>query len=237
MRWIIRGYSLVLLGYTGWRTYDMIMSSLPSEDWMSSILAMFFLFATEIGLLIWHEISMNHTTTNEQYQTARAMTVIDFVGSTVAGVADMIIRQTIVNEFVVPDLLAAAVIYGLPLIVAGNVAATLYFMSQDATTLVERAKKEVEFEVTQEVLKDLRNSKGKVARELKGQIAQQLRDELTGTIWDSNFSDETKRKNKPKITVETYPEIASGNGSTTKTSSNGHKSKDQEYVEINPTNR
>src|SRR5512146_1845823 len=104
MKWIIRIYSVVLLGYTGWRTFDFISSQLPKND-ISFWLSIAFLFCTEAGLLIWHELHLKHTTTEEQENIARWMTWIDFIGSLTAGIADMILRQTLVQGYQVPPAL------------------------------------------------------------------------------------------------------------------------------------
>ena len=66
MKTVIRVYSGILLLYCGWRTVDFLLSQLPKND-ISLWLSIAFLFATEAGLLLWHEISLNHTSTREQH--------------------------------------------------------------------------------------------------------------------------------------------------------------------------
>ena len=126
MKWVIRVYSLILLGYTGWRTYDFMSSQLPKND-LTFWLSIAFLFATEAGLVLWHEANLNHTTTQEQEYISTAMTGIDFVGSLTAGIADMILRQTILEGYQIPPVLAQFLIFGLPLIMAANVGAVILF--------------------------------------------------------------------------------------------------------------
>ena len=93
MKWMIRIYSFLLLAYTGWRTYDFMAAQLP-QDTSSQLLSTLFLFTTEAGLLLWHEISLRHTTTEVQHGLSIGLTWIDFAGSLAAGIADMILRQT-----------------------------------------------------------------------------------------------------------------------------------------------
>ena len=180
MKWLIRVYSLILLGYTGWRTFDFMGSQLPKND-ISFWLSIIFLFATEAGLLLWHEITLKHTTTEEQENISRWMTWIDFVGSTAAGIADMIIRQTL-TDYQVPPALAQFLIYGLPVIMAVNVAAVLLYQLNDAETQIEREKKQARFEIYKAALADVRRDRKAIAAEKKSVIYQELRREITGYV-------------------------------------------------------
>jgi len=101
MKWIIRGYSIALLMYTGWRTYDFMASQMPTGA-TGGFIAILFLFATELGLLLWHEVSMNHTTTEIQSHISVGLTWIDFIAATGAGIADMILRSTFADGYNVP---------------------------------------------------------------------------------------------------------------------------------------
>ena len=120
MKWIIRTYALILLAYTGWRTWDFMTAQLPAGN-ISLWLPLLFLFATEAGLILWHEVSMNHSSTHQQQQISTALTWLDFVGSLAAGVADMIIRQTLDASYTIPPLLRDLLIYGLPALVDEDV--------------------------------------------------------------------------------------------------------------------
>lgn len=179
MKWIIRAYSFALLAYTGWRTYDFMASQMPTGQ-TGGFIAILFLFATELGLLLWHEVSMNHTTTEIQSYIAVALTWLDFAAATGAGIADMILRSTFAEGYNVPPLLATILIYGLPLAVAANVAGVLLYLSNDSETVIEREKSKLRHEIHKQVLKDLSDSRGTVAASLKKTIATQLREEVTG---------------------------------------------------------
>jgi len=181
MRWIIRGYALVLLGYTGWRTYDFMINQLPAGD-TSSWLAILFLFATEAGLVLWHEVSMSHSTTREQQAIATTLTWVDLLGSLAAGVADMILRQTLRENYTIPPTLLTFLIYGLPVIVALNVAGALLYLSNDAELQVDRAKKQLRFEITRQALRELRDNQGSIAEGMKKDIYRQMRDDVTGKL-------------------------------------------------------
>lgn len=178
MKWMIRIYSFLLLAYTGWRTYDFMEAQLP-QNASGQLLSLLFLFTTEAGLLLWHEISLRHTTTEVQHGLSIALTWVDFAGSLAAGIADMILRQTFADGYAIPPLLATVLIYGLPALVALNVAGVLVFLSNDADTVIEAEKRKLRFAITKQVLADLSDSRGTVANSLKKQIAAQLRDDVT----------------------------------------------------------
>ena len=175
---MIRIYSLLLLAYTGWRTYDFMAAQLP-QDTSGQLLSILFLFTTEAGLLLWHEISLRHTTTEVQHGLSIGLTWIDFAGSLAAGIADMILRQTFADGYIIPPLLVTVLIYGLPALVGINVAGVLVFLSNDADTVIEAEKRKLRFAVTKQVLADLSDSRGTVSNSLKKQIAAQVRDDVT----------------------------------------------------------
>ncbi len=180
MKWIIRLYALILLGYCGWRTYDLMLHQLPQGD-TGSLLALLFLFCTEAGLGLWHEISLNHSTTHEQHAVSTGLTWLDFAGSLIAGISDMILRQTL-GTYVIPPLLVLTIIYGLPIVVALNVAGVLYYLSNDADTQLDRGKKQLRFEITKQALRELGDNRGAIAESLKRDIYRKLRDDVTGRI-------------------------------------------------------
>lgn len=200
MKHIIRAYSFVLLIYTGWRTFDFVSSQLPKTD-LSLWLSLAFLFAAEVGLLLWHEISISHVTTREQSYIATTMTWVDFVGSLAAGIADMILRQTLLDSYAVPAFLAQFLIYGLPLIMAANVAAVLLYLSHDAEVQLDRAKKQLRFEIYRQSIRELADNQGQIAEGMKKDIYRQLRDDVTGKV--------AKQFMQPSIPPSIPPQILS----------------------------
>lgn len=196
MRWIVRVYTLVLLVYTGWRTYDFMMHQLPAGD-LSFWLAILFLFATEARLAIWHEVSISHTSTYTQHYVAVSLTWLDFAGSLSAGVADMILRQTFYDGYQVPSLLATGLIYGLPLLVAINVAGALVYLANDAEQQLEREKRFIDFEASRQALRQVGSN--------RRVIAQAKRDALYDILAD-------ERAAPPRQTVSIGKLPASNNG-------------------------
>jgi hypothetical protein len=214
MRIAVRAYAIFMLLYTGWRTYDFMLAQMPATD-LSVYLALIFLFATEIGLLMWHEAGLSHITTYQQLHIATILMWLDFVGSLSAGVADMIIRQQMI-DFVMPRSVGLALIYGLPLIVAANVAGALLFLSFDADTIKTRAVKMLNFEADRQALQELAiHKKAIVANRKKGLIS-----DLTSNFdWIPRLGDTGKNTGKA-------PGAAA---------SNNHKA--AEDLPLNPTTR
>lgn len=200
MKWIIRLYSLVLLAYTGWRTWDFINQQLPDNE-TGFYLAILFLFATEIGLVIWHEASLGHTTTYTQHGIATALTWVDFAGSLGAGLADMIIRQTI-SDYQVPEWLALALIFGLPAIVALNVAGAILYMQNDAESVEDRAERFLAFEATKQAIKDLDRNRSQLANARKAEIYQ----DITGKAFRRTARRKSAASNVNALDVE-MPEL------------------------------
>ena len=173
MKWIIRIYTFVLLIYTGWRTIDFLLMQLPATD-TSWWLAIVFLFSTEIGILIWHEISLSHTTTYTQHYIATGLTWLDFTGSFGAGVADMILRQTMMVDYKIPPALAMGLIIGLPLIVAINVAGALVYLANDADLRRMRTRKFLEFEADQQAMAEINAGRRKLVARRKQALMKEL---------------------------------------------------------------
>jgi len=211
MRWIIRIYALVLLAYTGWRTYDFMVNQLPAGD-TSTILALLFLFATELGLILWHEVSINHSTTREQHGVSTGLTWIDFVGSLGAGLADMILRQTFYGGYEIPPLLALMLLYGLPAIVALNVAGVMLYLANDSETQIDQAKKRLRFEITRQAIRELNENKANIAEGLKKDIYRELRDDVTGKIEREYIKNKAAGKGAGLAAIPSGTSAPSNNG-------------------------
>jgi hypothetical protein len=171
----IWAYTFVLLAYTGWRTYDFMLQQLPKSD-ISYWLALLFLFATEAGMILWHVAATKSTSTYTQHYVSNILVWLDFVASLGAGTADMILRQTFLDGYVVHPLLGQALIYGLPLVVAANVAGALLYLSNDSDTQIDTQRRMIDFEIGHQALKQLSGN--------RRMIASRKRDELYNQIVD-----------------------------------------------------
>jgi len=217
IKWFIRGYIILMLVYTGWRTWDFITQTLPDNDgtfW----LAILFLFATEVGLFMWHEISMRYITTYFQLYIATTLMWVDFVASIGAGVADMILRQTVVN-YQVPMWLGQALIYGLPLIVAANVAGAMMYLSNDADLKKQRARKMLDFEADEMAIRYLTDHKRNLVAARKKEIT-------------ADIAEDWHPAALPLITGTQATPAAINTGTKKQNRSNGHT---EEKINLNPT--
>jgi hypothetical protein len=156
-------------------------SQLPKND-LSFWLSIIFLFATEVGLLIWHELALGHVTTETQEGIAKWMTGLDFIGSTAAGIADMILRQTLVESYAIPAWLVQFLVYGLPLIVAANVGAVLLYLWFDSHSWLEREKRQTVFEITRAAITELKKDRKAIASAKRGLVYDTLKADVIGQI-------------------------------------------------------
>lgn len=204
-KYAVYTYTLVLMAYTGWRTFDFMGSQLPKDN-ISFWLAVIFLFAAEIGLLTWHTLALSHATTEQQEQIAKVMAVIDFIGSTGAGVADMITRQTMLAGYEMPVWLAEALMWGLPAVVALNVAAVLLYQWFDAAAWLAREQRQATFEITKQAIVALRNDRSAIATAKHGLIYQTVKNQIEHTI-DSQYANRQAAKQAPSM-PELQPPLA-----------------------------
>ena len=204
MKWALRAYGVGLLIYTGYRTWSFMIEQLPAGT-SGQMIALIFLLSAEIGLLLWHELSLRHTTTEVQHGVAVVMTWICFFASTGAGIGDMILKQTLNAGYEVPPLLVSVLIYGLPLIMALNVAASLIYFQNDAQNQIERAGREMEFAAQKEAMKEAKSRKKALAQDLKGVIVDDLEKKVVASIKGSVNGSKPKvyasESNRPKEKV------------------------------------
>lgn len=207
MKICIKIYSYILLLYSGWRTYDFIFRQMPTEMGnMRSWLSIVFLFTTEVGLLLWHETSLKHVTTHDQNTLTRWMVGVDLVGSLAAGIADLILTQTFAQGYKISPLLADFLIYGLPIIVFLNIVAVILFENFDAELQEDKAEKEVEFEIHQEAIKQLRKEKKALATEKKKAIYNDIRSRVTNRI-DAEYGGDNNNTHNDQAEYEQEPSI------------------------------
>jgi hypothetical protein len=117
-----------------------------------------------------------------------------FVGSLSAGIADMILRQTFIDGYQIPPALAQFLLYGLPCIMAVNVAGVIIFEENDAETLEDKAEKAARFEIHKAAMKQIRADKSAMATEKSDVIYKRVRGRVTGYV-DDVYSDGPRSTN------------------------------------------
>jgi len=144
-----------------------------------------FLLAAEIGLIVWHELSLR-STTGQQNGISNIMTWVDFGASTSAGIADMLVSQTLVAGYQVPALLALAILYGLPLVMAANVAAAILYFNADSDEQLNKTKRMLKHNIHAEAMAEIDRQKKSVAKgmapELTAVITRETMEEVRGAI-------------------------------------------------------
>lgn len=171
VRLVMYVYAVILSGYMGWRTWDFMSQQIPPEMGDAGFyLPLLYLFATEIGMIVWLEVSRRATTTH-QYVISTVFTYLDFVGSSFAGVADMITRQQMI-AMTIPETLARFLTYAMPVLLATNVLAVIAFLKFDADEMRERSDRELNWAAYSGAAKWAKAHKGQlVAAKLDALIA------------------------------------------------------------------
>ena len=178
-QWIIRIYLFGLLIYSGFRVYDFVSQQLPpGNEWV----ALLFLLATEVGLILAHEISIRDITSEEQRNIIVVLMVVDFIGSLGAGAADMYVRQTMVENLALPATMATLLIWGLPIVVAVNVGGWLYYLYNDGETQKQRAINERVTSVLKAVMNQLKDNEQEIVEDLMGDVYGALRTKIVRTV-------------------------------------------------------
>jgi hypothetical protein len=104
------------------------------------------------------------------------------VGSLAAGIADMILRQTFLEGYVIPHEFGVFLIYFIPCLMGVNVGALILFEQNDAKTKEDKAEKKLLFKIHQEAMDDLEKDSDAIAQEKKAAIYSKMRAQVTGKV-------------------------------------------------------
>lgn len=202
-KWIMTGFAVVLLIYSGWRTYDYMAASLQGvSETTSMLVALTFLFASEIGLLLWLHSARPRATTGAQEAIATTMVLFNFVGAMILGLADVLMhnRLYVVDvSYLDPVLLFAPVV-----LIAGNVGAYLGYTMTDSEDQMAAAERQLEHEETMseidarmEALKTLKRNRKALAEKLAPSYVKDITDRVTGRT-AQRFIRQANRQNGPE---------------------------------------
>jgi len=180
MKWVLRVYAVSLLIYTGYRTWRFLQTTLPASE-TGAFVSLVFLLAAEIGLLVWHELSLR-STTGAQNSIANVMTWLDFGASTAAGIADMLISQTFLDGYQIPVMLGLAIVYGLPLVMAANVAAAIMYFNADSDEQLNKARRMLKHTIHSEAIKEVTGQQKAVAKGLAPELTEQIQGEVIAEV-------------------------------------------------------
>jgi hypothetical protein len=176
VKWVLRIYAVSLLVYTGFRTWRFLQTTLPASE-SGQFVSLVFLLAAEIGLILWHELSLR-STTGRQNSIANVMTWTDFAASTAAGIADMLIGQSLIEGYQIPPMLGMAIIYGLPLVMAANVAAAILFFNADSDEQLDKSRRMLKHTIHAEAMTQVQKQQKAVAKGLAPELTAQIESEV-----------------------------------------------------------
>ncbi len=187
-------YGAILLGYTVYRSYDFLSYNLPQA--IAGEVALLGVFALDVGLIIWDTVYSYAAKSKRQEGVALAFIIVDFIGSFGAGVADMVIRQQMI-DYAVPPVLAKLLIYGIPAIVAGNVGALIYYLVNDPGLREARVKRRIEAMVTEMALDEAEADAEALAQEIKKPIADEIKRRAKENVTGRYFAKRNVKEEKP----------------------------------------
>ena len=212
MKWVLRVYSVSLLVYTGYRTWRFLQTTLPASE-SGMFVSLVFLLAAEIGLIVWHELSLR-STTGQQNSIANVMTWVDFAASTAAGIADMLISQSLLSGYEIPEMLGLVIVYGLPLVMAANVGAAILFFNGDSDEQLQKSRRMLKHSIHREAINEVNKQKTAVSKGLAPELTEQIQAEVIAEVRTEILGDQStngkhngrvrafaSEANRPKVRV------------------------------------
>jgi hypothetical protein len=206
---LFSGFAVILLLYSAWRSFDYLMIGLVGVNQTTAIVvSLVFLFASEVGLLMWLHKGVPSSTTDAQETISKIMIFVDFIGSLTLGVADLLLHNSLyVVDFhwLDPVLLVAPAV-----LVAANVGAVVLYHLSDADERLKRADRQLDFEEAQleiasrtAAIKQLKSSRREIGEKLAPSIYAHIRERVTGRTV-SRFEKQAKAAlNPPTLPILT----------------------------------
>lgn len=213
---IITGFAVFLLLYSAYRSWDYMVNNLKDVGTITSwIVAFAFLFASEIGLIIWLHFGRSKATTGIQETVSTVMIVINFIGAMTLNLADLLVHNTLYDvdmSVIDPILLLSPWI-----LIASNVGGYIIYHMGDSEEQLSKAERqleheEVKFEIDTrlEAIKMLRQDRKATAEKLAPYYFKNTVDRVSGRT-AKRFLREANATPVVKIT-EPEKLVASTNG-------------------------
>jgi hypothetical protein len=138
--WIIIALGTVLLGYTGYRTFDIMGMTLPPELWWISIFA---LVALDVGVVLWAAYHVYHAQSKLQENIAIFMVVLCLAGVGITVLGDSLFQAN-KREFASAktDIAFWAIVVQSVIVFANVITATVVHMASPDANL-ERQRRRV----------------------------------------------------------------------------------------------
>jgi hypothetical protein len=139
---------LVLLVYTGWRSYDFLTTTVPS-GWEA--LALVGLWGLDIGAVAWSLVWIFGSTGKFQNWTSMAFFVIDLVGVMLTSLTDSLMYSQ--GEAVMKATLSGITTIAIPLVMFGNIVAGFVYHMTSPETRARRKARQAEYEHREKMLR------------------------------------------------------------------------------------
>lgn len=137
---------LVLLVYTGWRSYDFLSTTVPTE---MQLLALVGLWGLDIGAIAWSLVWIFGSTTKYQDWVAMFFFVFDLTGVVLTSLTDSLMYGA--ENSALTGMLSGIAVVAVPLIVVANVIAGFIYHMTSPQTKANRAKRRAEAEYARKI--------------------------------------------------------------------------------------
>ncbi len=166
---------LVLLIYTGWRSYDFLTTTVPSG---MEILALVGLWGLDIGAVAWSLVWVFGSTGKFQNWVSISMFLIDLVGVGLTGLTDSLMYG---NEGVMVGALSSMTRVAVPIVLFINVVAGFIFHMTSPQTRERRKLREMQAEHA-EKMREVRQAQMRLAFTQAQLLARQETVELADVM-------------------------------------------------------
>lgn len=160
---------LALLVYSGYRSLDFVMMTLPSNQ---AVLAVFALAALDGGLILWLIHFMKSASGAWQRGIALLMVLVDFLGAVLLFTSDTLVRS---SEAGLTQRLAPETVYGVVLalsaVIALNIGAVVATHLTDPENRKAMASEDALDRIEEQAIKQISQSAPQLAAELAPQLA------------------------------------------------------------------
>lgn len=151
---------VLLLGYTAYRSYDILASTLPSDALVFGVMG---IAGLDGGLLAWSLFYMHGARGGAQKGIALTMICVSLVGILFTVVGDSLMRSKVAE---LPEYVSLAVLWGVPVIIWTNVCAIVATHILDPERKIEDARRMVEHTIAQKRAQLMYDSADTIASEI-----------------------------------------------------------------------
>ncbi len=163
--------------FTAWRSYDLLMHSMPGNDTTLMVIAIFGLFFLDVGAIGWGLVWIFGSTTKYQDWISLGMWVLDMVGVFVTVLADTFLYTSVGGSLV--QLVQALVWWVVPVLAVFNLAMLMTYHLTSPGALRRREMRRIETELA---LQRIHGEAAARKQELEVELAKELVQKRRQTI-------------------------------------------------------